>query len=218
MSNCENNKVMECSVQTDVSWSAVPPPVAVALCARCTWAAPSPPVTIWMGQRTHTYTHRCTWTLSHTHTHLMHRHRGRERLRERTCALNRPPEVPEHEEIRMRRERGGDFSVFNKLHENIFIRHWGSVSVFSQEWGQVFLKWPRPTCSRTVLCQVFLLKTHLYSATIISGACFSNNYCYFQAHTESAGLALKAKTQQISAELELLSFTKFYISFPFCVC
>lgn len=133
MSNCENNKVMECSVQTDVSWSAVPPPVAVALCARCTWAAPSPPVTIWMGQRTHTYTHRCTWTLSHTHTHLMHRHRGRERLRERTCALNRPPEVPEHEEIRMRRERGGDFSVFNKLHENIFIRHWGSVSVFLQE-------------------------------------------------------------------------------------
>lgn len=82
---------------------------------------------------THIHTQMHLDTLSHTHTHLMHRHRGRERLRERTCALNRPPEVPEHEEIRMRRERGGDFSVFNKLHENIFIRHWGSVSVFPQE-------------------------------------------------------------------------------------
>lgn len=61
-----------------------------------------------------------------THTHLlMHRRRGRERLRERTCALNRPPEVPEHEEIRLRRERERDFS--NKLHKNIFIRDIGGV-------------------------------------------------------------------------------------------
>lgn len=54
----------------------------------------------------HTHTH--TDAPGHSHTHLlMHRRRGRERLRERTCALSRPPEVPEHEEIRMRREREG---------------------------------------------------------------------------------------------------------------
>lgn len=121
MNDCENNKVIECTMQTDVPHDGRVRKVHLDSSITPRWPYG------WVRWFKHINT-RCTWTLTHTHTDFRYMHTLRGEMVS-TCAVNQPPELPEHEGGRLesREKRFVAFSA-NCLHKNIFIRNIGEYS------------------------------------------------------------------------------------------